>query len=62
MTKRTFGRIFEYTYAVPSALAKSHLNTDKRDRARYSIPEAASFISVPERTMRSWLRMAAWPA
>jgi uncharacterized protein (DUF433 family) len=27
---------------------------DKRDRGRYSIPEAATFIAVPERTMRRW--------
>jgi uncharacterized protein (DUF433 family) len=27
---------------------------DKRELGRYSIPEAAAFISVPERTMRNW--------
>lgn len=27
---------------------------DKRDVGRYSIPEAATFIAVPQRTMRRW--------
>jgi len=29
---------------------------DKRDLGRYSIPQAAGFIGMPSRTMRSWFR------
>lgn len=55
MNKRTFSRIFGYTAAVPPAMPQ-RVGQDKRDLPRYSIPEASFFISVPQRTMRSWFR------
>ena len=56
MNKRTFIRGFGYTAAVPTALPIPLPNQDRRDSARYTIPEAAAYIAVPERTMRSWFR------
>jgi uncharacterized protein (DUF433 family) len=49
----SFVRTFGYTSHVSP---RPHLavGQDKRDLARYSIPEAAGYLSMPERTMRSW--------
>jgi uncharacterized protein (DUF433 family) len=56
MNKRTFTRIFGNTAAVPSLKPQLASGQDRRDIPRYSIPEAAAFIAVPQRTMRSWFR------
>ena len=56
MNRLTFRRVFGYTAAMPAALPRSTPNQDRRDQARYTIPEAAAYIAVPERTMRSWFR------
>jgi len=54
MNKQTFRRVFGYTAAMQTSMPKLASKQDKRDLGRYSIPEAAAFISVPQRTMRSW--------
>lgn len=54
MNKQTFRRVFGYTAAVPANLSQLASKQDKRDLGRYSIPEAAAYISIPQRTMRSW--------
>jgi uncharacterized protein (DUF433 family) len=54
MNRQTFRRVFGYTSAVPAKMPQLASGQDKRDLGRYSIPEAASFISMPQRTMRSW--------
>jgi uncharacterized protein (DUF433 family) len=54
MNKRTFRRVFGYTAAVPKVTPHLVAGQDKRDLGRYSIPEAAAFIAMPQRTMRSW--------
>jgi uncharacterized protein (DUF433 family) len=54
MNKRTFNRIFEYTSTLPRTTPQLESGQDRRDLGRYSIPEAAVYISVPERTMRRW--------
>jgi uncharacterized protein (DUF433 family) len=51
---RTFLRTFDYTFDVPSAKPQPVAGQDKRDLARYSIPEAAAYLSMPPRTMRNW--------
>jgi uncharacterized protein (DUF433 family) len=53
VNRKTFLKAFGYTAIVPSS---THLRVtkDKRDLGRYSIPEAAGFIGMPERTMRRW--------
>lgn len=56
MDLRTFRKIFGDDSAVPISLPSPLPNQDRRDQARYTIPEAAAYISVPERTMRSWFR------
>src|ERR1700721_3001473 len=54
MNKRTFRRVFEYTFAVAKMTPQLVAGQDKRDLGRYSIPEAAAYIAMPQRTMRSW--------
>ena len=54
MEKRSFRRLFGYTSTVPSTMPQLAPGQDMRDLGRYSIPEAASLIAMPERTMRSW--------
>lgn len=54
MNRQTFNRIFGYTSAVPQARRQLASAQDKRDIARYSIPVAAAYIAVPERTLRRW--------
>jgi uncharacterized protein (DUF433 family) len=45
--------MFGYTSAVPPR-PNLAVGQDKRDLARYTIPQAAGYIGVPPRTMRSW--------
>ena len=54
MNKRTLTRGVGYNRAVSPQTAHLESGQDKRDLGRYSIPEAASSIAMPQRTMRSW--------
>lgn len=51
--KQTFYQAFDYTCDVREK-PQPEVGQDKRDIALYSIPEAASYLGVPSRTMRSW--------
>jgi uncharacterized protein (DUF433 family) len=46
--------VFGYTFAVPPGFPQLAPKQDKRDLGRYSIPEAATSLAMPERTMRRW--------
>jgi uncharacterized protein (DUF433 family) len=43
-----------YTFGVPPTMPELAPGQDKRSLGRYSIPEAASSLAMPVRTMRSW--------
>jgi uncharacterized protein (DUF433 family) len=51
--RKSFEMRFAYTSDVS---ARPHLavGQDRRDLGRYSIPEAAGYLAMPERTMRRW--------
>jgi uncharacterized protein (DUF433 family) len=51
--RKSFLRRFGYTSVVPRRPQLKE-GQDKRDLGRYSIPEAAGFLAMPERTMRRW--------
>jgi len=52
--KHTFAQVFSYTPGVVASKPQLAPGQDKRDLARYSIPEAAASLAMPQRTMRSW--------
>ena len=51
--RRSFELRFGYTSDV-SYRPQLAAGQDRRDLGRYSIPEAAGFLAVPQRTMRRW--------
>lgn len=51
---RRLRRVYGYTSAVSENMPQLAPGQDKRDLARYSIPEAAASLAMPSRTMRSW--------
>ncbi len=51
LTAKTFGRIFG---AVINRKPSRQPGQDPRDLPTYAIPEAALFLGIPERTLRSW--------
>jgi uncharacterized protein (DUF433 family) len=54
MKNQTLKRVLGYTAAVPADMPQLGSGQDRRDLGRYTIPEAAAFIAMPQRTMRSW--------
>ncbi len=53
MNIRTFRETFDYTLSV-SPRPQLEQGQDRRELGRYSIPQAAAFIGMPQRTMRRW--------
>lgn len=51
LTRKTFDRIFG---VVIHGKPVRHPDQDLRDLPTYTIPEAAIFLGIPERTLRSW--------
>jgi uncharacterized protein (DUF433 family) len=51
---RTFRRIFDYNKLVLKRKPVLQAGRDLRDLPTYTIPEAARFLAIPERTMPYW--------
>jgi len=56
LTPGTFRHVFGYTDLVIPRKPSRKLGQDLRDLPLYSIPEAATFLAIPRRTMRVWFR------
>ena len=50
----TFLNFFGYTYCVLTRKPALRAGQDMRDLPTYAVPEAARFLGIPERTLRSW--------
>jgi uncharacterized protein (DUF433 family) len=54
VTVKTFCHIFGYNGLVQRRKPVRKAGQDLREFPTYSLPEAASFLGIPERTLRSW--------
>lgn len=54
VTRKTFVRIFGYTESVLRLKPVRKPGQDMREFPTYSLPEAALFLQIPERTLRAW--------
>jgi uncharacterized protein (DUF433 family) len=54
VTTRTFRRIFDYNNRVLRRKPVRSAGQDLRELPTYTIPEAAAFLGLPVRTLRSW--------
>ena len=51
---KTFPALSGYTFSVSTRKPNRKLNEDLRDFATYTIPEAALFLGIPQRTLAEW--------